>query len=78
MRVSISMTSSRFTFSWAATTINFVVRQRVTVGGSICGAGIRLKPCFIERRLKNSLRWALVVATLTMRQFSGCIRGSRP
>ena len=28
-----------------------------------------LKPCFIERRLKNSLRWALVVATLTMRQF---------
>ena len=26
-------------------------------------------PCFIERRLKNSLRCALVVATLTMRQF---------
>ena len=25
--------------------------------------------CFIERRLKNSLRCALVVATLTMRQF---------
>ena len=25
--------------------------------------------CFIERRLKNSLRWALVVATLTIRQF---------
>ena len=26
-------------------------------------------PCFIERKLKKSLRCALVVATLTMRQF---------
>jgi hypothetical protein len=55
MRVSISITSSGLTLSSRAT-------------ASTC-SGVKVQACLWLRRLKNSLRWALVVATLTMRQF---------
>ncbi|MNT34552.1 hypothetical protein D3C72_1705400 [compost metagenome] len=68
-RVSISSTSSGFTFRRVAiceTSSGLSVSRCVPLSAAAESA---LKPCFIERRLKNSLRWALVVATLTMRQF---------
>ena len=37
---------------------------------SVTASGVSVsRSFFIERRLKNSLRWALVVATFTSRQF---------
>ncbi|MOA47478.1 hypothetical protein D3C78_1701160 [compost metagenome] len=69
MRVSISMTSSRLTLSFCATvSISWALSVSRFVFSSSAAASA-LRPCFIERRLKNSLRWALVVASLTMRQF---------
>ena len=67
MRISISMTSSGLTFSSRAT---LATSDGVSVLRCVSASEApSLRPCFIERRLKKSLRWALVVATFTMRQF---------
>ena len=61
------MTSSGLTFRSCAI---FATSVGVRVLRCVSASSASLfMPCFIERRLKNSLRCALVVATLTMRQF---------
>ena len=61
------MTSAGLTFSvvaiWAISAADRLLRW---ASPSLAPLFMR---CFIERRLKNSLRCALVVASLTIRQF---------
>ena len=66
-RVSISTTSSRLDVQLRARRVS--TSPGVSVLRCVSpSAASPFRPCFIERRLKNSLRCALVVATLTMRQ----------
>ena len=75
-RVSISTTSSGLTLSSEATRFTSDgVKVLRCVSPSKASA---LKPCFMERKLKKSLRWALVVATFTMRQFFKMYSGFDP
>ena len=66
MRCSISITSSRLTFSVCAMES---ICSSLSVSRWVATSRSSLKPCFMERRLKNNLRCALVVAIFTMRQF---------